>query len=698
MPVHYIRYEWRPGEHGAGFTGDSILPNAARKVPAVVLPIVSGNGVDIRQEGDELVVEFDHAHSTLTSGHFTTVVTGNAPSRTWGLQTFPTVRGSISGQVFTYKGVEYTIVEIDYGEFADAFDIDITPRIASADALDGLVFRFANSAGGTTDLAVSDARSIVDVTPNSIAGSQIQFTATDIWTDVINAGDWELLEPVGAHNFLPSSAGQDDGVVVTYNATSGAVEWRAPILPIPTARVGNTELFPRNKIPFRLTVVQEAELQLLLADLTIGGWEQFADSRISTNKATAYTNAQARAIADGGWTATRRAWTQGSFLSNQYIAIELDEQADFSQTSRWRMRFGDFALLDSDINVVAPADITAIGDNGLTGSAQRWFYSVRWNIPAGGARFQVEKDARSVLNNVTIPYENITGRPVGGQNAGLTSQQYIFVWRRASTTPLAPIGGVRDGDGWITLPTDWVSSPDLATGQPTDALYFSVTTDTRDAAGNHDIGVWSLPEAEGFNVQYSPVASPSTSQITATYQTTSPRSAYRRYLINGVWGPWTPLFVRPEYQQIVNYTLNIPPTADRTTEARTATFPGAIDLTSVNELWVELTVRRLNAPAIITRTQAILRPHDLVAVAANAQPTVWASSRDVLSYLRIVNNSSGEMRVWHGQGNPLALADGEVNAAGLMVAFIGTTTSARSLGIFRPASRNISYTIRMAVK
>ena len=666
---------WFSGEPGAGAVGSFIIDDPAHKIPPSVYSITGGIGVTARISGGNLVLEFDTTHTLLAEGHFTTV--GTSPN--FGFQDYAPVRGSVSGGTFTFKDSMISLREADGNNFGNFLDVDITPRIADG-AFDGVLFKFENSAGELVDFAVDDARMIDDVTVNNMPGTRFSFTApAGFWTGAVTNGDWQILEPIAAHHFLPSSDGQPNGAVLTYNSTTRTVYWNTPTPP-------------------QFTIAQVQDILLLLADLTIGGWEQYASGRISTNKASAYTNAQARAIADGDWTSARRGWTQASYLQDQYIAIELDEQADFTQTARWRIRFGDFNLEPQDRLTIAPADITAIGDNGLTGGDQRWYYTARWNIPAGGARLEVQKDARTALNNITIPYENITGRPVGGQNAGSASQQYIFVWRRASTTPPIPIGGARDGSGWIDLPTGWVDSPDLATGQPTDVLYFSVATDTRNSAGDHTIGAWSLPEPEGFNVQYSPVASPSSSQITATYQTSNPRSEYRRYLINGVWGPWVPMYSRTEYQQIVNYTYNVAASANRATDSRTATFPAAINLAAINEMWVELTVRRLSSPAIISRTQMIIRPHDIVAVASNSQPNVWASSRDVLSYLRIVANSSGEMRIWHGPDTPLSLADGEVNAAGILIGFIGTTAAARQLGIFRPASRNVSYTLRIAVK
>lgn len=316
--------------------------------------------------------------------------------------------------------------------------------------------------------------------------------------------------------------------------------------------------------------------------------------------------------------------------------------------------------------------------------------AARLRVPANAARMHV-------TNHGVVGSAGQQGAM--GQNSGVAgSVTNIWLWRRASATPPAPDGGARDNDGWITIPTGWHTSPDQATGQPTDTLYYSVTTDTVNAAGDHTIGVWTLPVIEAdYNVQYSPVEFPTPSQIVTAFVdfTTTP---WRRELRNGIWSPWRNMVVRQQWSQIMNYSWSILPTADRATEARLITLAHPIDLDQVNWMLIEVTVRARGASAAQFRVQKAIRPWDLQSTTSANQPTTWTSTRNILEFLRFTGADNREVRWGHSVGNPDVFGDAELRSAGFLMSFIGASrNNVTRAGLFRPASRGVEYSIRLAV-
>lgn len=690
MADAYTHDLWFGSGPAAGFDAGSVRGSLTRQLAAVLIPVIGGVGVNARIDGTNLVLEFDTTHTELSSGHFTTV--GAAPN--FGLQDYPTIRGAISGSAFTYKGVEYTVREVDANTTGNFVDVDITPRMAARDTLDGLRFQFDNSAGESVNFDVdssSSQRIDNDVTVNGAAGTRFGFDTTGpFWTAAITNGDWAVLEPIAAHHFLPAFGGAADGWSLDYNATTGMAEWRAPILAIESARVGNTDLFPAAKIPFRRSAGEDAKLTDLALDITLGNFGDMTDARLSpiNGQSTQPTLAQARAFtyrANGG-----RAHSGGVRYENLWFALETENDYDFTQRV-------NRIILTADAEPDTPvADITRLGTNT---AGDRFLFAFRvQNVPAGSqAEIHAQRDAPTTIRNVRI----ITDDGAQGQFAGGLSETFTReLYARSSTgVPPAPFGGAISANGWTQIPAGWYESPDEPPGSQSSVLYYSQVEITRNAAGVYSLGVWSLPVAlSSFNIQYSRVQFPTDSQISAVFQV-NPRSEYRRFYVpaTGTWTAWQPIFVVEPWLQLLNYSFNIPANANKAIENRIVSIGQTIDLTQRRWLWIRVTGRRLGASAIQTRADRIIRPLDIRYTASNNRPVDWVSTRDVQEYLRL-HAVGDNLGIGQGPKAPLDLADGIADEVGLMMSFIGTADNAITrLGLFRPASRNVQYTVQAAV-
>ena len=666
---------WFAQDEASGFDAASVRGSADRQLAAIILPITGGIGVNARIDGASLVLEFDNSHTQLSNGHLTTERSGLAGSYSYGMQIFPTVRGAISGQTFTYDGVEYTIQEIDYAEFSDALDIDITPRMASRDALDALIFRFTNSAGETVDFRVSDKRGAADVNPNGMAGSQLQFTTEDgFWNAIVTDSDWAVLEPIALHHFIPSASGAPARGIMGFDANTLAPVWVAR----------------DTTYPYRRSEPEDTKLTDLALDITLGSFGDATDVRLSPidGQSTPPTLAEARAFAyraNGG-----RAHSGGARYENLWFALESETDYDFTQ------RVNRIVLTQDGVGPVEAVDITRLG---LNAAGDRFIFRFRIaDLPAGSnAEIHVQVDSPTIIRNVRI----ITDAGAQGQFSGdapLTFERELYR-RSSSGVPPAPIGGEIGANGWITLPLGWFESPDDPPGTQSSVLYFSRVTVTRNAAGVYSLGLYSLPVAlSSFNIRYSRVQFPTDSQISLAFQQ-NPRSEYRSYydVATGTWEAFQPIFTVEPWEQIMNYSFNVAANANKAIENRIVSIGRTIDLTAKRFLWIRITGRRLSSPAIQTRVDRIIRPLELRATASNERPVEWFSTRDVQEYLRL-HAKAGNLAVEQGPEQPLDLSDGVANEIGLMMSFIGASDSAVTrLGLFRPASRNVQYTIQAAI-
>ena len=200
------------------------------------------------------------------------------------------------------------------------------------------------------------------------------------------------------------------------------------------------------RIKGQFTDAEAAEGKLLFGDITAGGWERENGIRLygTGQKTTPYTQAQARAIADNAWSDGQLQVTQGVSVV-RYYAIETQREIDWTADPlRYRIvDVGDIPDDESLWDALDGADIAAAGNNGETGDALRYFYSLRWVIPSGGGVLQAQRDKETALDNITLGDGVVGVDQLNIPEADKVGGYYIYIGEDGETFRAQHLPGVK---------------------------------------------------------------------------------------------------------------------------------------------------------------------------------------------------------------------------------------------------------------
>ena len=191
----------------------------------------------------------------------------------------------------------------------------------------------------------------------------------------------------------------------------------------------------------------------------------------------------------------------------------------------------------------------------------------------------IETGTQNADGSYSLRTRAATGQGGVGGQSGLSRVVPVTLWRRATSTPSAPTGGVWD-NGWTTVPTDWHASPSGPTGSNT--LYVARAAAT-DSGSTWTIGAWTVSIAEEFNTRYSIYLNgrDSANNIVATTAPSSATLAYNRRGPNGQWGTeWIPLYPVPGFTPLGSISVNV---ATKTTIGHMS-FGAPVDLARIADL------------------------------------------------------------------------------------------------------------------
>ena len=191
----------------------------------------------------------------------------------------------------------------------------------------------------------------------------------------------------------------------------------------------------------------------------------------------------------------------------------------------------------------------------------------------------VETGTQNADGSYSLRTRAATGQGGVGGQSGLSRVVPVTLWRRGTSTPSAPTGGVWD-NGWTTLPTGWFASPSGPTGSNT--LYVAIASAT-DSGSTWTIGTWTVSIAEEFNTRYSIYMNgrDSANNIVATTTPSSSTLSYNRRGPNGQWETeWLPLHPVPGFTALGSIGINV---ATKTTIGHMS-FGAPVDLARIADL------------------------------------------------------------------------------------------------------------------
>ena len=234
---------------------------------------------------------------------------------------------------------------------------------------------------------------------------------TPITSEFIKAGpageiDGDLVEDGGISN-----AKIADGAVTTIKVADGAIT-QAKLDSGVVSQLGGGgggglnqgQVDARINALRQFTTAQADELIALAGDIRAQGWLDAANIRIGAASRTgSYTLANARAYTT--WQANGGVVNSGgSLLNNRHVLIESQTELDTTDPRlRVVITFNGAAEIGD-----AAQSVTQLGAN-LAGD--RWFYDAEFLRLQGNAEVRVQDDAPTELENVDVPYANITGKP-----------------------------------------------------------------------------------------------------------------------------------------------------------------------------------------------------------------------------------------------------------------------------------------------